>query len=89
MYTCLSGFVDICEPVEEAFKREAFEEAGAILPGKTSAGLEAMHRKRMETDNITLYSEYQTVLPKIRNLVRCIYMHYLKICKGALAQVLS
>ena len=50
MYTCLSGFVDICEPVEEAFKREAFEEAGAILPGKTSAGLEAMHRKRMEKD---------------------------------------
>jgi len=55
MYTCLSGFVDICEPVEEAFKREAFEEAGAILPGKTSAGLEAMHRKWMETDNITHY----------------------------------
>ena len=27
MYTCLSGFVDMCEPVEEAFKREAFEEA--------------------------------------------------------------
>lgn len=28
MYTCLSGFVDLCEPVEEAFKREAFEEVG-------------------------------------------------------------
>lgn len=27
MYTCLSGFVDMCEQVEEAFKREAFEEA--------------------------------------------------------------
>ena len=26
MYTCLSGFVDMCEQVEEAFKREAFEE---------------------------------------------------------------
>lgn len=31
MYICLSGFVDICEPVEEAFKREAFEEAGVRI----------------------------------------------------------
>ncbi|CAE8666654.1 unnamed protein product [Polarella glacialis] len=31
MYTCLSGFVDQCEGVEEAFRREAFEEAGVQL----------------------------------------------------------
>ncbi|CAK9086331.1 unnamed protein product [Durusdinium trenchii] len=35
MYTCLSGFVDLCEPVEEAFKREAFEEAGVRLRSVT------------------------------------------------------
>mmetsp|Transcript_30520 Transcript_30520/g.37454 ORF Transcript_30520/g.37454 Transcript_30520/m.37454 type:complete len:234 (+) Transcript_30520:232-933(+) len=35
MYTCLSGFVDICEPVEEAFKREAFEEAGVRVHSVT------------------------------------------------------
>jgi len=28
MYTCISGFVDQCETVEEAFKREAKEEVG-------------------------------------------------------------
>jgi len=31
MYTCLSGFVDQCESVEEALRREAFEEAGVRL----------------------------------------------------------
>lgn len=31
MYTCLSGFIDSCESVEEAFRREAFEEAGVVL----------------------------------------------------------
>lgn len=31
MYTCLSGFVDQCESVEKAFRREAFEEAGVNL----------------------------------------------------------
>jgi len=35
MYTCLSGFVDMCEPVEEAFKREAFEEAGVRIHSVT------------------------------------------------------
>mmetsp|Transcript_94026 Transcript_94026/g.166515 ORF Transcript_94026/g.166515 Transcript_94026/m.166515 type:complete len:363 (-) Transcript_94026:60-1148(-) len=31
MYTCLSGFVDQCESVEEAFTREVMEEAGLTL----------------------------------------------------------
>lgn len=30
-YTCLAGFVEQCESVEEAFRREAFEEAGIEL----------------------------------------------------------
>ena len=28
MFTCLSGFVEPCERVEDAFRREVFEEAG-------------------------------------------------------------
>ena len=28
MFTCLSGFVDNCEPLEDAVRREVFEEAG-------------------------------------------------------------
>mmetsp|Transcript_43387 Transcript_43387/g.116443 ORF Transcript_43387/g.116443 Transcript_43387/m.116443 type:complete len:372 (-) Transcript_43387:50-1165(-) len=31
MYTCISGFVDQCESVEEAFRREAVEEVGVRL----------------------------------------------------------
>mmetsp|Transcript_53508 Transcript_53508/g.148355 ORF Transcript_53508/g.148355 Transcript_53508/m.148355 type:complete len:357 (-) Transcript_53508:59-1129(-) len=31
MYTCLAGFVDQCESVEEALRREALEEAGVRL----------------------------------------------------------
>jgi len=31
MYTCLSGFVDQCESIEECFKREVMEEAGLQL----------------------------------------------------------
>jgi NAD+ diphosphatase len=30
-YSCLSGFVDICESVEEAIRREVWEESGVIV----------------------------------------------------------
>lgn len=31
LYTCVSGFVDPCETVEEAFRREVFEEVGITM----------------------------------------------------------
>lgn len=31
MYTCLSGFVEPCETVEEAVRREVYEEAGVVV----------------------------------------------------------
>lgn len=31
MYTCISGFVEACETVEDAVRREVFEEAGVVV----------------------------------------------------------
>lgn len=31
MYTCISGFVDACETVEDAVRREVFEESGVVV----------------------------------------------------------
>jgi len=41
MYTCLSGFIDQCESVEEAFAREAFEEAHINLSHVEMVGSQA------------------------------------------------
>ncbi|KAJ8605627.1 hypothetical protein CTAYLR_000101 [Chrysophaeum taylorii] len=35
MYTCLSGFVEPCETVEDAVRREVFEEAGVLVDAVT------------------------------------------------------
>ncbi len=34
MYTCLSGFIDQCESIEEAVRREVMEEARVQVGGK-------------------------------------------------------
>ena len=52
MYTCLSGFVDICESVEEAFKREAFEEAGDGDLGTKLSEVDAVHMLCISTSHI-------------------------------------
>ncbi|EFJ43697.1 hypothetical protein VOLCADRAFT_118984 [Volvox carteri f. nagariensis] len=38
MYTCLSGFVDQCESVEEAVRREVFEESRVLVAQVTVVG---------------------------------------------------
>ncbi|PNW78451.1 hypothetical protein CHLRE_09g396900v5 [Chlamydomonas reinhardtii] len=38
MYTCLSGFVDQCESVEEAVRREVFEESRVLVAGVAVVG---------------------------------------------------
>jgi NAD+ diphosphatase len=38
MYTCLSGFIDPCEGIEEAVRREVMEEARVQVRGVEGEG---------------------------------------------------
>jgi hypothetical protein len=38
MYTCLSGFIDQCEGIEEAVRREVMEEARVAVSGEMTGG---------------------------------------------------